>query len=122
MFTNNNVHDKSKTKFKAGRPNHSMAARHVVLAERKLTTYVYAVGGTTCKVAAAAAAATEGDSAARVSGREGEGEIVVSGSHAKIGETFEYEQNFVDSVEDVLRKCGPDILDIPDEIGWMPHY
>ncbi|GMN63169.1 hypothetical protein TIFTF001_032252 [Ficus carica] len=27
-----------------GRPNHSMAARHVVLAERKLTTYVYAVG------------------------------------------------------------------------------
>ncbi|GMN31338.1 hypothetical protein TIFTF001_041577 [Ficus carica] len=43
MFTNNNVHDKSKTKFKAGRPNHSMALRHVVLAERKLTTYVYAV-------------------------------------------------------------------------------
>ncbi|GMN60800.1 hypothetical protein TIFTF001_029884 [Ficus carica] len=52
MFTNNNVHDKSKIKFKvgswfeldwAGRPNHSMAARHVVLAERKLTTYVYAV-------------------------------------------------------------------------------
>ncbi|GMN20333.1 hypothetical protein TIFTF001_048733 [Ficus carica] len=29
---------------RAGRPNHSMAARHVVLAERKLTTYVYAVG------------------------------------------------------------------------------
>ncbi|GMN58266.1 hypothetical protein TIFTF001_027368 [Ficus carica] len=29
----------------AGRPNHSMAALHVVLAERKLTTYVYAVGG-----------------------------------------------------------------------------
>ncbi|GMN21134.1 hypothetical protein TIFTF001_045446 [Ficus carica] len=28
----------------AGRPNHSMVARHVVLAERKLTTYVYAVG------------------------------------------------------------------------------
>ncbi|GMN19850.1 hypothetical protein TIFTF001_042936 [Ficus carica] len=28
----------------AGRPNHSMAMRHVVLAERKLTTYVYAVG------------------------------------------------------------------------------
>ncbi|GMN60037.1 hypothetical protein TIFTF001_029140 [Ficus carica] len=27
-----------------GRPNHSMAAHHVVLAERKLTTYVYAVG------------------------------------------------------------------------------
>ncbi|GMN61423.1 hypothetical protein TIFTF001_030499 [Ficus carica] len=26
-----------------GRSNHSMAARHVVLAERKLTTYVYAV-------------------------------------------------------------------------------
>ncbi|GMN70351.1 hypothetical protein TIFTF001_039394 [Ficus carica] len=25
-------------------PNHSMTARHVVLAERKLTTYVYAVG------------------------------------------------------------------------------
>ncbi|GMN69366.1 hypothetical protein TIFTF001_038432 [Ficus carica] len=52
MFTNDNVHDKSKIKFKvgswfeldwAGRPNHSMAARHVVLAERKLTTYVYAV-------------------------------------------------------------------------------
>ncbi|GMN65251.1 hypothetical protein TIFTF001_034324 [Ficus carica] len=28
----------------AGCPNHSMTARHVVLAERKLTTYVYAVG------------------------------------------------------------------------------
>ncbi|GMN66553.1 hypothetical protein TIFTF001_035620 [Ficus carica] len=28
----------------AGRPNHSMTVRHVVLAERKLTTYVYAVG------------------------------------------------------------------------------
>ncbi|GMN56784.1 hypothetical protein TIFTF001_025883 [Ficus carica] len=28
---------------RAGRPNHSMAARHVGLAERKLTTYVYAV-------------------------------------------------------------------------------
>ncbi|GMN60015.1 hypothetical protein TIFTF001_029098 [Ficus carica] len=28
----------------AGRPNHSMTARHVVLAERKLTTYLYAVG------------------------------------------------------------------------------
>ncbi|GMN22323.1 hypothetical protein TIFTF001_040237 [Ficus carica] len=28
---------------RAGCPNHSMAARHVVLAERKLTTYVYAV-------------------------------------------------------------------------------
>ncbi|GMN19271.1 hypothetical protein TIFTF001_046931 [Ficus carica] len=27
-----------------GRPNHSMAARHVVLVERKLTTYVYAIG------------------------------------------------------------------------------
>ncbi|GMN63714.1 hypothetical protein TIFTF001_032789 [Ficus carica] len=27
-----------------GLPNHSMTARHVVLAERKLTTYVYAVG------------------------------------------------------------------------------
>ncbi|GMN58705.1 hypothetical protein TIFTF001_027786 [Ficus carica] len=27
----------------AGRPNHSMTARHVVLAERKLMTYVYAV-------------------------------------------------------------------------------
>ncbi|GMN30302.1 hypothetical protein TIFTF001_044447, partial [Ficus carica] len=28
---------------RTGRPNHSMAARHVVLAERKLMTYVYAV-------------------------------------------------------------------------------
>ncbi|GMN63002.1 hypothetical protein TIFTF001_032071 [Ficus carica] len=28
----------------AGHPNHSMAARHVVLAERKLTTYIYVVG------------------------------------------------------------------------------
>ncbi|GMN70622.1 hypothetical protein TIFTF001_039664 [Ficus carica] len=27
-----------------GRPNYSMAARHVVLAERELTSYVYAVG------------------------------------------------------------------------------
>ncbi|GMN66536.1 hypothetical protein TIFTF001_035599 [Ficus carica] len=27
----------------AGHPNHSVAARHVVLAERKLTTYIYAV-------------------------------------------------------------------------------
>ncbi|GMN70824.1 hypothetical protein TIFTF001_053990, partial [Ficus carica] len=27
----------------AGRPNHSMTACHVVLAGRKLTTYVYAV-------------------------------------------------------------------------------
>ncbi|GMN27809.1 hypothetical protein TIFTF001_041083 [Ficus carica] len=53
MFTNDNIHDKSKIKFKvgswfeldwAGRPNHSMAVRNVVLAERKLTTYVYAVG------------------------------------------------------------------------------
>ncbi|GMN31553.1 hypothetical protein TIFTF001_044589 [Ficus carica] len=55
MFTNDNSHGKNKIKFqdrfgpwfeldKAGRPNHSMAARHVVLAERKLTTYVYAVG------------------------------------------------------------------------------
>ncbi|GMN63823.1 hypothetical protein TIFTF001_032883 [Ficus carica] len=29
-----------------GRPNHSIAARHVVLAERKQTSYVYTVGGT----------------------------------------------------------------------------
>ncbi|GMN34543.1 hypothetical protein TIFTF001_004742 [Ficus carica] len=29
----------------AGRPNHSMTARQVVLAERNLTTYVYAVAG-----------------------------------------------------------------------------
>ncbi|GMN22588.1 hypothetical protein TIFTF001_040294 [Ficus carica] len=28
---------------RAGRPNLSMAARHVVLAEQKLTSYVYAV-------------------------------------------------------------------------------
>ncbi|GMN25663.1 hypothetical protein TIFTF001_040760 [Ficus carica] len=27
-----------------GRPNHAIAARHVVLAEGKLTTYVYSVG------------------------------------------------------------------------------
>ncbi|GMN20960.1 hypothetical protein TIFTF001_048820 [Ficus carica] len=64
MFTNDNSHGKNKIKFqdrfgprfeldRAGRPNHSMAAHHgmytyvkliVVLAERKLTTYVYAVG------------------------------------------------------------------------------
>ncbi|GMN23229.1 hypothetical protein TIFTF001_045757 [Ficus carica] len=47
MFTNDNVHDKrlvhGNELDRAGRPNHSMAARHVVLAERKLTTYVYAV-------------------------------------------------------------------------------
>ncbi|GMN66097.1 hypothetical protein TIFTF001_035164 [Ficus carica] len=56
MFTNDNLHGNIKIKFEvrlgswfeldwAGRPNHSMTARHVVLAERKLTTYVYAVGG-----------------------------------------------------------------------------
>ncbi|GMN60389.1 hypothetical protein TIFTF001_029490 [Ficus carica] len=55
MFTNDNLHGKIKIKFQvrfgswfeldwAGRPNHSMTTRHVVLAEQKLTTYVYAVG------------------------------------------------------------------------------
>ncbi|GMN62268.1 hypothetical protein TIFTF001_031348 [Ficus carica] len=55
MFTIDNSYGKNGTKFQvrfgpwfeldwADRPNHSMAARHVVLAERKLTTYVYAVG------------------------------------------------------------------------------
>ncbi|GMN59117.1 hypothetical protein TIFTF001_028217 [Ficus carica] len=54
MFTNS--YDKNKTKVGFGlwfeldwasRPNHSIVARHdikVVLVERKLTSYVYAVG------------------------------------------------------------------------------
>ncbi|GMN66994.1 hypothetical protein TIFTF001_036057 [Ficus carica] len=54
MFTIDNSYGKNKIKFQvrfgpwfeldwAGCPNHSMAARHVVLAELKLMTYVYAV-------------------------------------------------------------------------------
>ncbi|GMN22079.1 hypothetical protein TIFTF001_047369 [Ficus carica] len=55
MFTIDNSYGKNETKFQvrfgpwfelewAGRPNYSMAARHVALVERKLTTYVYAIG------------------------------------------------------------------------------
>ncbi|GMN59572.1 hypothetical protein TIFTF001_028648 [Ficus carica] len=40
----------------AGRPNHSMTARHVVLAGRKLTIYVYAVGEWWLDIGAASSA------------------------------------------------------------------
>ncbi|GMN19568.1 hypothetical protein TIFTF001_045205 [Ficus carica] len=43
MITNNESHGNNKTKRTAAF-NHSLAMYHVVLAERKLTSYVYAVG------------------------------------------------------------------------------